>query len=397
MNVTVISRKVNLRGGGSNFSLHAVANQLSNRGHTVTLVTANSELNWLPDEPDYELVERNVIDDENKAATARAVYGLLTEYESSSDVYHVFNPRYAAVGGWYRSRGGAVPVVSRLNTYIFCTNRAAMDGECHRNCTVRAKFRHDRTDTRNKVTSIPIYAARTFAEPGLLSELDRLFAISPTVKDVYRFVGVDQDRIEVVPNFFDPEFATDDGAGSADTSDDDQFGLLYVGRLEEFKGVDTLLKALLAVPESVRLDVIGDGPAADAFESDARSLGLDERVTFHGWVDHAELPPYYRSADAFVHPGKWPEPFGRTLLEAMQCETPVVVSDVGAPPWVAGDAGVTFERDDSRDLARTVSSLVDDTTRLERMERACGDRLQDFRPSAVIDEMVGQYRSIVEN
>jgi len=63
----------------------------------------------------------------------------------------------------------------------------------------------------------------------------------------------------------------------------------------------------------------------------------------------------------FVHPGTLPEPFGLTVIEAMQHETVPVVSDCGAPPWIVGDAGLTFEWTDESDLADRLEELSDDT------------------------------------
>jgi glycosyltransferase involved in cell wall biosynthesis len=117
-------------------------------------------------------------------------------------------------------------------------------------------------------------------------------------------------------------------------------------------------------------------------------------VQFHGWVDHDQLTNYYTNADLFVHPGRWPEPFGRTILEAMQCATPVVVSDVGAPPWIIDSPETVFTRNSASDLARTVDRVLD--TPSENITDRYQQRLQQFTPERVVSNIEAYYTELVE-
>ncbi len=109
--------------------------------------------------------------------------------------------------------------------------------------------------------------------------------------------------------------------------------LLWVGRLEQLKGVDILIDAVAGLErrDALLLLVGGDDRAAPlraALEAQARAAGIADRVRFTGAVDHARLPWYYSAADVCVVPSFY-ESFGLVAVEAMACGTPVVASRVG--------------------------------------------------------------------
>ncbi|MCU1459986.1 MAG: glycosyltransferase [Acidimicrobiales bacterium] len=105
--------------------------------------------------------------------------------------------------------------------------------------------------------------------------------------------------------------------------------LLFVGRLDERKGLETVLAAL-AHMGGTSLDIVGPGPAdyRARLEQRVAQLGLGDRVRFDE-VPRSQLAEQYRAADAFVFPSEWDEPFGLVPVEAMACGTPVIASGTG--------------------------------------------------------------------
>ncbi len=117
--------------------------------------------------------------------------------------------------------------------------------------------------------------------------------------------------------------------------------ILYVGRRDPYKNVPRLVEALAGVRAqgvSARLRVIGPPdaryPEAPAL---AEKLGLQPYVDWIGYVTPDELRHNYQTADVFCLPSRY-EGFGLTVLEAMACGAPVVCSNIGSLPEVAGDA-----------------------------------------------------------
>ena len=112
----------------------------------------------------------------------------------------------------------------------------------------------------------------------------------------------------------------------------DPFGwrLLYVGRIDPRKGIETVVRALARCPESATLAVIGSGDDRHLQELQAlaASLGLEERVRFEV-LPRAELAGVMHRADALVFPSVWDEPFGLVPVEAMSSGLPVLGTPVG--------------------------------------------------------------------
>jgi len=104
--------------------------------------------------------------------------------------------------------------------------------------------------------------------------------------------------------------------------------LLFVGRLNDQKGLEHLLHATAAMKRPAQLDVVGDGPGRATLEQLARNLGVDSRITWHGQLPQSALPALYQRAGAVVVPSV-DEGLGLVAVEALLCETPVVAFDSG--------------------------------------------------------------------
>jgi glycosyltransferase involved in cell wall biosynthesis len=109
-----------------------------------------------------------------------------------------------------------------------------------------------------------------------------------------------------------------------------QWRLLYVGRMDDRKGIDTVVRALANLPWEASLTLVGRGDDRyrAKLEALAGQLGVASRVRFRV-AERAELAGLYRSADVVVFPSTWEEPFGLVPLEAMACATPVIATGTG--------------------------------------------------------------------
>lgn len=149
--------------------------------------------------------------------------------------------------------------------------------------------------------------------------------------------------------------------------------LLYLGRIDERKGVDTAVDALALLPRESTLVLQGSGEQAyiDALRARAHRLSLDARVSFQR-RPRAELPDVYADADAVVFPVRWEEPWGLVPLEAMAVGRPVVATGTGgSSEYLRHEENcLLFEPDSPEALAAAVTRLGADRTLRRRIVAA---------------------------
>jgi glycogen(starch) synthase len=141
-----------------------------------------------------------------------------------------------------------------------------------------------------------------------------------------------------------------------------EWRLLYVGRLDPRKGVDTAVRALEHLPPDAHLTIAGGWDRRE--ERRLRELAADaaDRVAFKGQRSVAELVEDYGSADAVVFPVRWQEPWGLVPLEAMARGRPVVATGRGGSAEYLrdGENCLLFDAEDPRDLAAKLVRLAED-------------------------------------
>lgn len=139
--------------------------------------------------------------------------------------------------------------------------------------------------------------------------------------------------------------------------------LLYVGRVEGRKGVETAIRAVAHLPEQATLRIVGRAEPGHRRELDrvVAELGLTDRVSYET-ARREELADIYAAADVVLFPPIWDEPFGLVPVEAMACGTPVVASATGGSSefLVDGVNCVYADRGDAATFAAGVRRLADD-------------------------------------
>lgn len=205
-----------------------------------------------------------------------------------------------------------------------------------------------------------------------ITSADRVVAISTsTAREIQAVAPV---PVEVIPYAVDlphpARLAARAGAGTR---------LLYVGRLVERKGVRYLLDALALLPPELCAEavIIGDGPERPNLEAQVATLGLQNRVTFRGWVTPEELDQAYSDASVFVLPAVVDargdtEGLGMVLLEAMTYRLPVISTPLGGITDIVADqrTGVLVPPNDAGALAQAISALAADPARAADLARA---------------------------
>jgi glycosyltransferase involved in cell wall biosynthesis len=388
MRIAFVEHRLNLKsGGGSNITLGHMASCLARLGHEVRVITVAPSLNRFEPGLPFEVIEEPIGTGFLNLKQKLSLVQALKKWESRLDVIQVEAPSLILAGAIYRKTGGLRPVVARLHNYsLFCSNLDRMDASCFRHCSLGDRIRHREESRWRKTLRAPIRVAEQLANRVLVNGVDRFIALTPAVADIYARQGVARDRMAVMPPMIDLAALTPRGRSLARAipATPEPFRIMYAGRLTRGKGVDVLLRAVSGLPFRYSLEIVGEGTARSEFERLAGALGLGASARFTGWMSQASIVERYASADLFVHPGRWPEPAGRTVLESMALGIPLIVSDIGGPPWLARDAALTFPPEDHEALRRAIIRLHDDPRLGRRLASTGQRRVQEFAiaPSA---------------
>jgi len=147
--------------------------------------------------------------------------------------------------------------------------------------------------------------------------------------------------------------------------------ILYVGRLNEIKGLDYLVKSFKEINQNYprsRLQLVGDGPTKDDLKREIDDLGVNDSVEFKGHVEYEELPDHYVSADIFILPSI-SEGLSNVLMEAMACGLPVVATDVGGNRELIKEerGGYLVAPKSSSELVERIEKLIENPELREEM------------------------------
>lgn len=175
------------------------------------------------------------------------------------------------------------------------------------------------------------------------------------------------------------------------TSDRPYF--LFVGRLEEIKGVQNLIPVFEEKPEFDLL-VAGDGEYTGDLKELAEGI---ENIKFLGRLDHESLLDLYRSAVAVIVPSICYETFGIIIIEAFSCKTPVIVNDLGALPEVVDDSGGGFKYRNPEELVDAMDRIAADRDLRDELGRKGHSAyLKYWNEEAHLERYLGLIDELIE-
>lgn len=238
------------------------------------------------------------------------------------------------------------------------------------------------------------------ATPAELAQLQWLYQ-ADTGKIVVIPPGVDVSRFYPIPPDEAKEYI---GVPPCDRM------ILFVGRIEPLKGIDTLIEAITRMYHQgicVCLAVIGGdastSPATQSAEMERlksmrEEAGLTDLVTFLGKRGQDTLPYYYSAAEAVVMPSHY-ESFGMVALEAMACGTPVVASQVGGLAFLVQDGvtGFTVPVDDPRALADRLTMLINDPALRQELGGQASTLAQEYAWEEIRARVLGLYEEVLKD
>lgn len=263
------------------------------------------------------------------------------------------------------------------------------------------------------VDNIPAIATtRLEVEKDCLETADRIVATSPQEQEHMQSLVSSEGAIDVIPCGTDiKRFGAIERRSARQQLgiDPDAKMVLYVGRFDRRKGIETLVRAVgqskLRGEANLKLIIGGgsrpgksDGIERDRIEGIVEKLGMTEFTEFPGRLGDDELPTYYAAADVCVVPSHY-EPFGLVAIEAMASGTPVIASDVGGLQYtvVPEETGLLVPPKDAPEFATAIDRILENSEWQEQLGQGARNRVETkFSWFGVATQLSDLYRKLLE-
>jgi glycosyltransferase involved in cell wall biosynthesis len=174
--------------------------------------------------------------------------------------------------------------------------------------------------------------------------------------------------------------------------------VLYVGRADPYKNIETLIRAFAAaraiVPFPLVLTIAGSSDPR--YPEPARLVEeLDVASAVHriGYLSDDRLATLYQQADVLAHASRY-EGFGLQIAEAMACGLPVVCSNAGSLPEVAGEAAVLLDPDDAGGFANAIADILTNDARRRNLVQQGLRQAAQFRWTRTAESVLRIYREL---
>lgn len=350
--------------GGAETNAYITARELKSKGHEIGLLhgagTGRGEENW-------RKVFATAYSLENSTDIKSSVLSALRKFEP--DVVYVH--KMADMNVIEALVESNMPLVRMVHDHdIYCMrsykyfyfNRKI----CTRSASLYCVYPCAAFVKRNRSGGFPLKLVSYFEkrkEIELNKRFDRMISVSGFMKNELLKNGFDARRVEIHPPIPPP------GDPNLRSSFSDRNLIIYAGQIIRGKGVDVLLKSLALLKTPFECIILGDGSHKAFCERLSRKLGLEDRVSFKGFVPQEELKTYYQECTVVAVSSLWPEPIATIGLEVMRYALPVVAFDAGGiNDWLVNNYnGYLVPWNDKRAFATGLERLLKDKQLARRM------------------------------
>ena len=320
--VLFVTHRYPPRTGGVETHVREIATRLADRGHDVTVFSADAGKDVAAESEDEGVRVRRFRSLSPDESFYFAPQLTLAVRRADADVihahdYHAFSLLFAAIG-------------VTDERFVVTTHYHGKSADGLRNVLLSGYRPFGRWAVRR---ADEVIAVSEWERDRLREDLGAEATVIPNGVNVDRFAG-------------------------AEPEERDQPYLLCVSRLEEYKGVQHVIRAMPELPE-YDLVVAGSGPYREELDRIARETGVSDRVEFYGYVDEERLPGLYAGAKVFVSMSSF-EAYGMTIAEALAAGTPCVVRKAAAlEDWSSHDGCVGVEDPDPVAVANCVRTAAE--------------------------------------
>ncbi len=270
-----------------------------------------------------------------------------------------------------------------------------------------------------KEVDVAPFEERLKTEQEIMTSADKIVATNlPEKKDILHYYNFNfEKKIEIIPcgvNFKRFRKINKEKAKEHRNFSKDEKIILYIGRIDGRKGLETIIRALPEVmkefskkDENVRFVVVGgkigkrgdkeDIKEVNRLKEIAKEVGVGENVIFKGKRDQEKLRYYYSAADVFVT-APYYEPFGMTTLETMRCGTPIVASNVGGLPYLIKNrkTGLLFPPGNHKSLSKKIISILKEEKLYEKVA-SNGEKMvkEEYGWKTIATEIAKLYNELI--
>lgn len=303
------------------------------------------------------------------------------------DIFHTYNMDLMPAVGLLTKLYG-VRSVATLNGAVFSSQ-----GEWYH------KYKTS-SDIRAKLVGIAFILRNKSMMPAI-KNINYFTTLCPFYKERFGEDGIPLRKIKVIPNMLDPNFKV-----LAKRRNNKKVRILYMGHFRWRKGVDILLSAYsLLKKQNVELIIAGYGETILGyygrnrrnFEQMVESLKIKNDVRFLERIPYEKVPELYSTVDIFVQPYRYPEPIGRTLLEALQSGVCVITTGNNhySPIIKNMEHGVLIYPCTPEKLAEKMQMLIDNPDLRKKLAKNGQQRVWEVcAPQKIIPQYIEIYEKL---
>ena len=377
--------------GGGELSTQALARSLVERGMDVTVLTIGDRYTKEQDQgiTMYRLPPRNFywsVDSRDQSGLRKFLFHMIDSCNpvigndlrrilerDPPTIFHSSTTEDLSPYVWRVAARLGIPVVHTLRSYpMLCPKATMFKGgkNCGRQCV----------------------SCRVFTAPRryLSRYVDRVVGISSAVLDTHLDAGYfPRAKGVVIRNIYEKPT----GAPVA-TSVPGRLRLGFMGRLEQIKGAQVLLQALMdgGFGPSVELRVAGAGSEGLVQATNAQARGVPVKLL--GWVRPED---FYPTIDVLVVPSLWHEPLGRVVFEAYSYGVPVLGARRGGIPEIIdeGETGFVFDPEQPHELLALLRRIRDEPDLVANMRAKCERKSEEFSSETIGSEHQNLYLELL--
>ncbi|AFZ15130.1 glycosyl transferase group 1 [Crinalium epipsammum PCC 9333] len=383
--------------GGQNVYVRQVGEALAKLGWQVDMFTRKTS----PDQP-------TIVQHSDHCRTIRLVAG--AEKFIPRDELFQYMPEFVEAFQKFQTKEGTnYPLI---HTNYWLSAWAGLQLQASNNIQLVHTYHSLGAVKYPSVKKIPAIAStRLEIEQQILEKAHCVVATSPQEQEYLRQLVSQQGRIEVIPCGTDIDkfhiISKTEARIKLGLNPTDQI-VLYVGRFDPRKGIETMVRACAAskakTSGNLKLVIAGgsdpereDGQEKERIQQLVQELDLADQTIFPGQLSHDVLPLYYAAADVCVVPSHY-EPFGLVAIEAMACGTPVIASNVGGLKFtvVPEETGLLVPPQDINAWAAAIDRILTNELWARKLRVEASARVrQNFSWTGVAIQLSDLYRRLL--